>query len=45
MYSRSGFRAGGTSAKTTLLETTPFRQPQIDHLQVVSVSDMVALVL
>ena len=29
MYPRSGFRSGGTSAKTTLLETTLLRTP--DH--------------
>ena len=27
MYPRSGFRSGGTSAKTTLLETTLLRTP------------------
>ena len=29
-YPRSGFRSGGTSAKTTLLETTLLRTPEIN---------------
>ena len=29
MYPRSGFRSGGTSSKTTLLENHPFVNPQI----------------
>ena len=29
MYPRSGFRSGGTSAKTTLLETTLLGIPEI----------------
>ena len=33
MYPRSGFRSGGTSAKTSLLETHPFGNPRIySHL-------------
>ena len=29
MYPRSGFRSGGTSAKTTLLENHPFGNPRL----------------
>ena len=33
MYPRSGFRSGGTSAKTTLLETTLLRTPDYLTMQ------------
>ena len=34
MYPRSGFRSGGTSAETTLLETTLLRTPEKGHWEI-----------
>ena len=36
MYPRFGFRSGGTSAKTTLLENHPFGNPRLDSFFVVN---------